>query len=205
MLISLHNYKHSYKTHWLPGCQCKSFKFLFTFMSFMFSPNCISVNTKPAFIRPSPIWTSNINESLHSFLNVLKFLYVLSVIFHCVHVVFPPRTWFIHADGVIPGLLNPAIIPCAHVLGDVTQRAVNAGEIGPAHVQEVRTQAAHRHLGDVCEGLTDGASKEEHPDLFVEGRQVRVPHKCVGALMEEVDPVALTYGDLYVVEIKVKR
>lgn len=114
--------------------------------------------------------------------------------------VFTPTTWSIHAACVIPGLLNPAVVPCAQVLGDVTQRAVNPGEIWPAHIQEVRTQAAHRHLGNVCEGLADGTAKEENPNLLVEGRQIGVPYKRVGALMEEVDPVALPYRDLYVVE-----
>lgn len=106
-----------------------------------------------------------------------------------------------HGVGcVVPGLLNPVVIPCAHVVGDVTQRAVNAGEIGLAHIQEVRTQASHRHLGNVCEGLADGTAEEENPDLLVEGWQVRVPHKCVGALMEKVDPIALAYRDLSVGE-----
>lgn len=92
--------------------------------------------------------------------------------------------------------MNPAVLPCADVLGDVSQRAVNPGEIWSAHIQEVRTQASHRHLSDVCEGLADGTAEEENPNLFIEGRQVGVPHKGVGALVEEVDPVALTYRDL---------
>lgn len=118
---------------------------------------------------------------------------------------FTLRTWSIHAAGVIPGLLNLAVFPCAHVVGDVTQRTVNPGEIGLAHIQEVRTQAAHRHLANVREGLADGAAKEENPDLLVEGRQVGVPYKSIGALVEVVDPEALAYRDLYVWKVKMKR
>lgn len=100
----------------------------------------------------------------------------------------------------IPGLLNLAVLSCAHVLGDVTQRAVNPGEIGLAHIQEVRTQATHRHLCNVCEGLADGTAEEENTNLFVEGWEVGVPYECIGTFMEEVNPVALTYRDLHVVE-----
>lgn len=100
----------------------------------------------------------------------------------------------------IPGLLNPAVLSGAHVLGDVSRRAVNPGEIRLAHIQKVRAQTTHWHLGDVGEGLADGTAKEENPDLFVEGWEVGVPHECVGALVEEVDPIALTYRDLHVGE-----
>lgn len=95
-----------------------------------------------------------------------------------------------------PGLLHFALGPLALVVGDVAQRAVDGGEVWFAHVQEVRAHAAHRHFGDVGERLADGAAEDEHAHLLVEGRDVGVPHERLGALVQEVDPVALTDDDL---------
>lgn len=95
-----------------------------------------------------------------------------------------------------PGLLHFALGPLALVVGDVAQRAVDGGEVWFAHVQEVRPHAAHRHLGDVGERLADGAAEDEHAHLLVERRDVGVPHEGLGALVQEVDPVALADDDL---------
>lgn len=95
-----------------------------------------------------------------------------------------------------PGLLHFALRPLALVVGDVAQRAVDGGEVRFAHVQEVRAHAAHRHFGDVGERLADGAAEDEHAHLLVERRDVGVPHERLGALVQEVDPVALADDDL---------
>lgn len=60
----------------------------------------------------------------------------------------------------------------------------------------MRAHAAHRHFGDVGERLADGAAEDEHAHLLVERRDVGVPHERLGALVQEVDPVALTDDDL---------
>lgn len=82
------------------------------------------------------------------------------------------------------------------VVGDVAQGAVDGGEVGLAHVQEVGTHASHGHLGDVGEGLADGAAEDEDAHLLVEGGDVGVPHEGLGPLVQEVDPVALPDPDL---------
>lgn len=82
------------------------------------------------------------------------------------------------------------------VVGDVAQGAVNGGEVRFAHVQEVGTQASHRHLGDVGEGLADGTAEHEHAHLLVQGGDVGVPHEGFGPFVQEVDPVALSHHDL---------
>ena len=76
-----------------------------------------------------------------------------------------------------PGLLHAGLRALALVLSDVPQRAVDGGEVGVTHVQEVRSQTAHRHLGDVSERLADGTAKHEHAHLLVECCDVGVPHK----------------------------
>lgn len=96
----------------------------------------------------------------------------------------------------LPGLLNLALWPLTLVVSDVAQGAVDGGEVGFAHIEEVGAHAAHRHLGDVGEGLADGAAEDEHAHLLVEGRDVGVPDKRLGALVQEVDPVALPDDDL---------
>lgn len=82
------------------------------------------------------------------------------------------------------------------VVSDVAQRAVDGGEVRFAHVQEVGAHAAHRHFGDVGEGLADGAAEDEHAHLLVEGGDVGVPHEGLGTFVQEVDPVALPGNDL---------
>lgn len=82
------------------------------------------------------------------------------------------------------------------ILRDVAQRAVDGGEVGLANIQKVRTHATHRHLGDVRERLADGAAKDEHPHLLVEGRNVGVSYKRLGSFVQEVDPVTLSDYDL---------
>lgn len=69
------------------------------------------------------------------------------------------------------------------VVGNVAQRAVDGGEVRFAHVQEMGAHAADGNLGDVSEGLADGAAKDEDAHLLVEGRDVRVPHKGLGSLV----------------------
>ena len=64
-----------------------------------------------------------------------------------------------------PGLLHLAVLALTGVHRDVTQGAVDGGEVGPADVQEVGPHATHRHLGDVREGLADCAAKDEHTHL----------------------------------------
>lgn len=64
-----------------------------------------------------------------------------------------------------PGLLNVTLVAGAHVVGDVSLRAVDGGEIRPAHVQEVRPHPTHRHLGDVGDRLADGTTEEKHAQL----------------------------------------
>jgi hypothetical protein len=44
--------------------------------------------------------------------------------------------------------------------------------------------------------LTDGAAKDEHAHLLVEGGDVGVPYEGLGALVQVVDHVALTNDDL---------
>lgn len=95
----------------------------------------------------------------------------------------------------LPGLLHFTLGPLTLVVGDISQRAVDDAEVGFAHVQEVRPHASHGHFGDVREGLTDGAAEDEHAHLLVQRRDVRVPHKRLGAFVEEVDPVALANDD----------
>lgn len=82
------------------------------------------------------------------------------------------------------------------VVSDVAQRAVDGGEVRLAHVQEVGAHAAHRHFGDVGEGLADGAAEDEHAHLLVEGGDIGVSHEGLGAFVQEVDPVALPSNDL---------
>lgn len=94
-----------------------------------------------------------------------------------------------------PGLLYFTLRPLTLVVGDISQRTVNGAEVRFAHIQEVRPHASHGHFGDVCEGLADGTAEDEHAHLLVQRRDVRVPHKRLGALMQEVDPVALTNDD----------
>lgn len=60
----------------------------------------------------------------------------------------------------------------------------------------MRAHAAHRNFGDVGERLADGATEDEDAHLLVQGRDVGVPHERLGALVQEVDPVALTDDDL---------
>lgn len=43
----------------------------------------------------------------------------------------------------LPGLLNFALWPLTLVVRDVAQRAVDGGEVGFAHIEEVRAHAAH--------------------------------------------------------------
>ena len=97
---------------------------------------------------------------------------------------------------VLPGLLHFARDPQALVISDVAQGAVDEREVGIAHLQEVGSHAAHRHLGDVRERLADGAAEDEHAHLLVEGGDVRVPDEGLGALIQVVDPVALANDDL---------
>lgn len=92
--------------------------------------------------------------------------------------------------------MNFALWPLTLVVGDVAQGAVDRGEVWLAHVEEVRAHAAHRHFGNVSEGLTDGAAEDEHADLLIESRDVWVPHKGLGALVQKVDPVAFSDDDL---------
>lgn len=95
-----------------------------------------------------------------------------------------------------PGLLDSALRTLTVVVSDVAQGAVDGGEVRFAHVQEVGAHAAHRHFGDVGEGLADGAAEDEHAHLLVEGGDVGVPHEGLGAFVQEVDPVALPGNDL---------
>lgn len=60
----------------------------------------------------------------------------------------------------------------------------------------MRSHSAHRHFGDVSEGLADGAAEDEHAHLLVESRDVGVPHKRLGPLVQKIDPVALPDDDL---------
>lgn len=82
------------------------------------------------------------------------------------------------------------------VVGDVAQGAVNGGEVRFAHVQEVGAHASHRHFGDVGEGLADGAAEDKHAHLLVKGGDVGVTHEGFGSFIQEVNPVALSHGDL---------
>lgn len=82
------------------------------------------------------------------------------------------------------------------VVADVAQRAVDGREVRFAHIEEVRAQAAHWHFGNIGEGLADGAAEDEHADLLVQSRNVRVPHKRLGALVQKIDPVALANYNL---------
>lgn len=95
-----------------------------------------------------------------------------------------------------PGLLDFALRTLTVVVSDVAQRAVDGGEVRFAHVQEVGAHAAHRHFGDVGEGLADGTAEDEHAHLLVEGGDVGVPHEGLGSFVQEVDPVALPNNDL---------
>lgn len=96
----------------------------------------------------------------------------------------------------LPGLLNFALGPLTLVVGDVSQGAVDRGEVRFAHIQEVRAHASHRHFGDVGEGLADGTAEDEYAHLLVESRNVGVPYKRLGSLVQKVDPVALSNDDL---------
>lgn len=96
----------------------------------------------------------------------------------------------------IPGLLDFTLRALTLVLGDVAQGAVDGGEVRLAHVEEVGAHAAHRHLGDVGEGLADRAAEDEHAHLLVERGHVGVPYERLGSLVQKVDPVALPDDNL---------
>lgn len=58
------------------------------------------------------------------------------------------------------------------------------------------SQAANGHLGNVCEGLTDGASKDETADLLVQGGHVGILDEGIGPLLQVVDAEELSDYDL---------
>lgn len=60
----------------------------------------------------------------------------------------------------------------------------------------MRPQTAHRHFGDVRERLADGTAEDEHAHLLVESGNVGVPYERLGALVQKIDPVALSNDDL---------
>lgn len=92
--------------------------------------------------------------------------------------------------------MNFALRSLTLVVSYVAQGTVDGGEVRFTHIQEVWPHAANRHLGNVGEGLADGAAKDEHPHLLVNGRDVRVSHEGLGTLVQIVDPVALPDDDL---------
>lgn len=82
-----------------------------------------------------------------------------------------------------PCLLHLGGVTRAHIVGDVTGRAVDFREVRLAHMQKVGPHASHRHLSDICERLADRAAEDEHADLAIKGRDVRVSHERVRALL----------------------
>lgn len=96
----------------------------------------------------------------------------------------------------LPSLLNFTLWPLTLVVSDVAQRAVDSRKVRFADVEKVRTHASNWHFGDVGEGLTDGTAEDENSHLLVQSRYVGVPYKRLGALVQEVDPVAFSDDDL---------
>lgn len=98
--------------------------------------------------------------------------------------------------GLSPGFLDFAVFASAFVVLNIAHRAVDLTEIGVADVQEVRTQAPYGDLGNVCEGLADGAAKEEAAHLLVEGCHVGILNRRAGLLLQVIDAVEFPCDDL---------
>lgn len=64
-----------------------------------------------------------------------------------------------------PGLLYTAVVTSAGIVGDVSQRTVDGGEIWLTYVYEMGSHTTNGHLGDVCEWLADSTAEEKHTHL----------------------------------------
>ena len=100
--------------------------------------------------------------------------------------------------GLSPGFLDLAVASPAGVVLDVNSlRAVDGGEIQIANLEEMRPQAPDGHFGNVCEGLADGAAKNEAAHLLVESCHVGVLDKGARLLLQVVDTVELSRYNLW--------
>lgn len=95
----------------------------------------------------------------------------------------------------LPGLLDFAVFSSAPIVLNVALGAVDLTEIRVTDTQEVRPQTPDGHLGDVCEGLANGAAEEEAAHLLIEGGHVRVLNGRSGLLLEVIDPVEFPCDD----------
>lgn len=95
----------------------------------------------------------------------------------------------------LPGFLDFAVFASASVVLNIAHGAVDLTEIRVADIQEVRTQAPYGDLGNVCEGLADGAAEEEAAHLLVEGCHVGILNRRAGLLLQVIDAVEFPCDD----------